>query len=674
MRCLFHPGLSAACYLLALNCFAVSAEEDVNKLFSLSLAQLSELKVTSATKHKQPLNQIPATVYIFTEQDFSRYGFRDLKDVLKYTCGVEYGDAHSWLQGGQRGFTGTWAQTRILVDGRDADEISRNKAHVVHQYPLYNVKRVEVIQGPASSLYGADVFVGLINIVTKTSDNSAPGQQLSMTYARGEDELESSQINYSWIHREKPWGLSLHASYLDLKDPDFSDYVLTNEYSHLNQELRAGFMRAGFPYKDDNEGLNLLLNYQRELSDSSHLELGVDVRNSRDGGGIENPELIYSNFKETKDQLRTYLSYQKTRENEDKLSFDYQFVRERTIYDFNLRNLDLGNPPPLLSFAQEWTHLKNYTLQYDINNQALDNYLILGLNYKHLDQAKPQFELSSFDATEPFLEHKVKSLYVQDQQSFWQGKVLLTLGARHDDSDLYGSVNTVRGAVQYNISANQSVKLLYGEAFREPTLFELSTNKDLNPSDITTTEFVYDHRPNNAVSYKLSLYHSEAKNIIAEDRQSTDGIDRNIGKKEADGLEFSMQWQLKRYQGFFWLNGVDVSEELDVAEVKMAAGITRILDSHWQVSAITKYTSEVDTQAFNENADREIVEVDSYHTLDIILKSKEFTFGNAGLASLTATIKNAFNHKNFYSNPRGPDPIKFLDQGRSFSLQANFTF
>lgn len=333
-------------------CFSVKAAEDVNRLFSLSLSQLTELKVSSATKRSQPLNQIPATVYIFTEDDFSRYGFRDLKDVLKYTSGVEYGNAHSWLQGGQRGFTGTWSQTRILIDGRAADKAIRNQAHIAHQYPLYNVKRVEVIQGPASSLYGADVFVGLINIVTKTSENSAPGQEISMTYGKGQDELQSKQIDYSWIHKAQSWGLSLHASYLELQDPDYSDFVVTDQYSFLNQELRQAFLNAGYPYKDDNEGFNLLLHYQGQVSTSASIEFGIDQRNSRDGGGIENPELIYTNFQETQDQTRAYITFHKVRDNGDKFSLDYQFERERTVFDFNLRNLDQGNPPPLLSFPR----------------------------------------------------------------------------------------------------------------------------------------------------------------------------------------------------------------------------------------------------------------------------------------------------------------------------------
>ena len=668
------PAYSVLCCLLSLSCQSLKAEEDINKLYTLSLAQLAQLKVSSATKRAQPLNQIPATIYIFTEDDFDRYGFTDLKDVLKYTAGVEYGYAHSWLQGGQRGFTGVWSQTRVLIDGRDADETTSNQAHITHQYPLYNVKRVEVIQGPASSLYGADVFVGLINIVTKNSGNSAPGQKLSLSYGNGEDDLESMQINYSWIHKAKDWGLSLHASYLDLEDPDYSDYVVTTEYSFSNRQLREDFLASGYPYKDDNEGYNLMVHYRRSLEPSSSLEVGVDQRGSRDGGGIENPELIYTNFQETQDQTRAYVSYQKIRENGDKLTFDYQFERERTVYDFNWRSLELGNPPPQFSFAQEWGRLKTYTLQYDIDNQERDNYLILGLNYKDLDLSRPEFQLSTFDALTPFLDHKVKSLFIQDQQAFWEEQVLLTLGARYDDSDLYGSVTTIRGALQYNINQRSSLKLLYGEAYREPTIFELSTNDTLDPSDMTTTELVYDGRPNDNISYKLSIYHSEAENIIAEDRQATDGVARNIGKKDSDGIELMLRWLFKRYQGFAWFNHVDVSDQRDVADIKLAAGVTRITDNDWQISAVAKYTSEVDTEAFNQDAGREIVEVDSYHTLDIILKSKTLNLGYAGQTSLTASIKNVFNHENFYSNPRGPDPIKFLDQGRSFNVQVNFSF
>ena len=652
----------------------VLAQSDMDSLFDMSLSELSDIQITSATKHAQALKDIPATIYVYTEQDFVRYGFRDLKDVLKYTAGVEYGDAHSWLQGGQRGFTGTWSHTRILIDGRDADKIIRNQAHVAHQYPLYNIKRVEVIQGPASSLYGADVFAGLINLVTKTHENSDSGQNAEMTVGLGEDELESQQVNYSMIHQGEKWGMSVHASLLHLKDPDYTNFVLSEEYSELNQDLRQRFFNEGNAYEDDNKGLDLNVIWSYQFNSGDELELGVDHRESRDGGGIENPELIYSNFKETFNQSRIFLNYKKTNVVGGELSIDYQFLQEDVIYDFNWRNLDKGNPPPLAQYAQDNSDLHKFVVQYDRDFKAYDNYLIMGYSYKDLDQAQPVFDFKNYDYLRPFLNHKLKSVFLQDQQTLLDGDVFLTLGFHYDDGNLYDEVETIRGAVQYNFSERYSLKVLYGEAFREPTTSELSKNDQLNPADVETTELVFDARPNESINYKVASYSSHARNIIGENRQDTDGPIINIDKNNIKGSEAHLRWKADSLSGFLWVSYLDVSQHIDLAEYKFGFGLSKEINNNWMLSSVGKYTDTVETEAKDENGDLNIVSVPEYMVVDLTLVGKNVARWQYADLVMSASIYNLFDRKNYYSNPRGPDPIKFLAQERSYFIKASFTF
>ena len=652
----------------------VLAQSDMDSLFDMSLTELSDIQITSATKHAQALKDIPATIYVFTEQDFIRYGFRDLKDVLKYTAGVEYGDAHSWLQGGQRGFTGTWSHTRILIDGRDADKIIRNQAHIAHQYPLYNIKRVEVIQGPASSLYGADVFAGLINLVTKTHENSASGQNAEITLGQGEDKLESQQVNYSMIHKGESWGVSVHASLLDLKDPDYTNYVLSEDYSALNQDLRERFFDEGNPYKDDNKGMDINIIWSYQFNSGDTFELGLDHRESRDGGGIENPELIYSNFKETFNQSRIFLNYRKVNVAGGELSVDYQVLQEDVVYDFNWRNLEKGDPPPLAQYAQDNSELHKLVIQYDRDFKAYDNYLIMGYSYKDLDQVQPVFDFKNYDYLQPFLNHKLRSLFLQDQQTLFDGDVFLTLGFHYDDSNLYDEVETLRGAVQYNFSENYSMKVLYGEAFREPTTSELSKNEELDPADVETTELVFDARPNEFISYKIASYSSRARNIIGENRQDTDGPIINIDKNNIEGSEALLRWKTESLSGFLWLSYLDVSQHIDLAEYKLGFGLSKEINKNWMLSTVGKYTDTVKTEAKDENGDLQIVTVPEYAVLDLTLVGNNIASWKSSSLTVSASIYNLFDRRNFYSNPRGPDPIKFLAQERSYFVKASFSF
>jgi outer membrane cobalamin receptor len=656
--------------------FAVAshAEPISDALFNLSLIELSNIEVTSATKHPQALKDIPATIYIYTEQDFAKYGFRDLKDVLKFTAGVEYGDAHSWLQGGQRGFTGTWSHTRILIDGRDADKIIRNQAHISHQYPLYNIKQVEIIQGPASSLYGADVFAGLINLVTKTADNTETGQHVSVTLGEGEDELSSQQVTYSNIYKKDQLAVSFHSSWLNLKDPNYTSFVLSEEYSFTNQDLRERFFNEGNPYEDDNRGLDLNVIVDLELQSGDEIEIGADHRESRDGGGIENPELIYSHFKETINQTRLFFNYKKNELAGGKLSFDYQLLQEDVIYDFNLRNLDDGDPPPLVQYAQHNNDLHKAVLQYDRNFKDYQNYLIVGYSYKDLDQAKPVFGDRNYDHLNPFLNHKLRSVFVQDQQTLLDGGVFLTLGFHYDNSNLYDDVETLRGAVQYNFNSDYSLKVLYGEAFREPTTSELSKNDQLDPADVETTEIVFDGRPNQFVNYKLASYSSRARNIIGENRQDTDGPIINIDKKNIDGSEASLRWHYHSLSGFLWGSYLEVGDHLDLAEYKFGLGISKAFSNSWVMSAVGKYSDEIPTQAKDADGNTYIETVPEYYVMDVTLLGNNLVNWQYNKVELSLSIHNIFDRKNYYPNPRGPDPIKFLAQERSYFIKTRFSF
>ena len=660
---------------LWLICPLAFAQEKMRTLLNLSLSELTSIKISSATKRPQAIKDVPATVYVFTEQDFSRYGFRDIKDVLKYIPGVEYGYAHSWLQGGQRGFSNTWSQTKFLIDGRDANLKTSNGPYFQHQYPLYSIKRIEVIQGPASSLYGADAFVGIINLVTKDSDNSAAESLVSLNVGSGDDDLESQQLNYSWIEKSENWGVAAHISVLNLKDPNYSDYVLSNDFSELNQSLRSSLMAADNPYRDDNRGYTGAIKWKYRLSNKIKLEAGIDHRSSRDGGGIENPELIFNNFKDTEDQTRAFFSYMNQWTKADKVTVDYQHERERSIYDFNLRDPATGIPPPLLQFSQEWSRMDEISVQYDKVILDWDNYLVFGVDHMELKLARPKFELSQFESVVPFLDHRLESIYIQDQQVFLDGKAQLTLGGRHDHSDLYGHVNTVRGGLQYRFNSQYSVKLLYGEAFRAPTPFEFSSNANLNPAEIESTELALDVIFSENLVVQFSIYHSRGTNIIREDRQLNDGIARNIGTKKVDGFEAFMRWELGDYQGFTWLNYLEETDDVDVSDYKYGFGISRRLNQWWELSAVGKYTDTINTEAFDVGQVRHLVTVPKYKTMDLILRGHRLPFlVSQGEFDIAFSIYNLFDTKNLYPNVRGPDPIQFLAEGRSAYLKASYAY
>ena len=69
----------------------------------------------------------------------------------------------------QRGFRQeNTERTLVMIDGIEENDVWSNIAYLSRQYPLSNISAVEIIYGPASTIYGARAFAGAINIITKT--------------------------------------------------------------------------------------------------------------------------------------------------------------------------------------------------------------------------------------------------------------------------------------------------------------------------------------------------------------------------------------------------------------------------------------------------------------------------------------------------------------------------
>ncbi|MGC8964236.1 MAG: TonB-dependent receptor plug domain-containing protein [Brevinematia bacterium] len=155
---IFVAVLMISIFLLPLVSYSQITEEDFFKI--------EESIVVAATKQKQSVSEAPATVYTFDQKTLKILGFSELEQVMRYIPGVDVYDPEFFLFGGQRGFVGAFDTTLVLLDGVEMNNNIAGESFISHNYPLSHIKRIEVIQGPASSLYGANAVGGIINLVT----------------------------------------------------------------------------------------------------------------------------------------------------------------------------------------------------------------------------------------------------------------------------------------------------------------------------------------------------------------------------------------------------------------------------------------------------------------------------------------------------------------------------
>ncbi len=133
-------------------------------------AQLAAIQVSTVSKMPEGLGEAPATVVVLSAEEIEQRGYLDLEQVIHDLPGfdISRGNGFEYSTLFHRGLrTVATDRTLLLIDGVEENELWSNSAPISRQYPLSNVERVEVVYGPASTIYGVNAFAGVINVVTR---------------------------------------------------------------------------------------------------------------------------------------------------------------------------------------------------------------------------------------------------------------------------------------------------------------------------------------------------------------------------------------------------------------------------------------------------------------------------------------------------------------------------
>ena len=152
-----------------------AAAEQYQQLADLSLEQLANLPVTSVSKKPEPLADAAASVYVISNDDIRRSGARTLPEALRLAPNLQVAQAtaDSWAITA-RGSNATYAdKLLVLIDGRIVySPLFSGTFWEVQNVMLEDVDRIEVISGPGGTLWGTNAVNGVINVITKKSQDS----------------------------------------------------------------------------------------------------------------------------------------------------------------------------------------------------------------------------------------------------------------------------------------------------------------------------------------------------------------------------------------------------------------------------------------------------------------------------------------------------------------------
>jgi iron complex outermembrane receptor protein len=145
------------------------------RLKGLSLEELGNIEVITASKSPVKLSQTAAAVYVITQDDIRRSGVTSLPEALRLAPGVDVAqiDSVKWAVG-IRGFQSRLSrEVLVLIDGRSVySPLFHGVYWEVQDTLLEDIDRIEVIRGPGGTIWGANAVDGVINIITKNAKDT----------------------------------------------------------------------------------------------------------------------------------------------------------------------------------------------------------------------------------------------------------------------------------------------------------------------------------------------------------------------------------------------------------------------------------------------------------------------------------------------------------------------
>src|SRR5260370_16880535 len=144
-------------------------------LKQVSLEELGQIEVTTASKVPVKATRTPAAIYVITQEDIRRSGATSIPEALRMAPGVEVArvDSNTWSLG-VRGFQSTLSRSvLVLIDGRSVyTPLFAGVYWQVQDTLLEDIDRIEVIRGPRGTILGANALNAVINIITKRAQET----------------------------------------------------------------------------------------------------------------------------------------------------------------------------------------------------------------------------------------------------------------------------------------------------------------------------------------------------------------------------------------------------------------------------------------------------------------------------------------------------------------------
>lgn len=492
-----------------------------------------------ATRREESAAKVPAVAQVITRKQIRERGLRTLSQALALIPGFYVAEKEGGSQAYLRGIPGG---VLFLYDTVPlGSEISKSLQFLDHEISMEAVKRIEIVRGPGSVLWGPDAFAGVVNIVP-LEGGDLQGAETGLSAGLPGDQVGA----YANAGRQRGiWDTMLSISARRGQEDD-TPATITRFWAEDGAAIPPD-QREGEAEPDDAYYLEAtgrvaygdLFSLSGRIADARRPYTMTD-QNS-ENAWIETHRIPSGHIKlEGKHDFHF--------DSAIRFSGSYRWVNpEYEIIDRTVQQRENTAYAELVVDKAFWAGTGLFTGGVSYRDNRIDNapiwdgYLPDYLNPENDDLA-PQLEQVDYDT-------QLASVFGQYIHKL--GTLDLMAGLRYDEHDEYKSATSYNLAAVWAPGRQWTLKLLHGMAFRTPFARQLRENEGgaIDPEKIINTSAQVDWHPSDRLDTNLTVFHNRIEDHVNEDPYA--GLS-NPNSQKIYGLEAQARW---RIDGHWALDG-----------------------------------------------------------------------------------------------------------------------
>lgn len=535
--------------ILLLIASAGFTQEDkiVQALKQMSIEELMNVSVVSASKYEQTIVESPTSIKVITADEIKAYGWQDLSQLIQAQAGFSSFSDRIYNFIVPRGYyqsNDPNSRILVLIDGHSMVEFFGYYNGHLGSIDMDHIEKVEIIKGPNSAIYGTNAMFAVINVITRKAD-TLPALEINTETGN----FGHAGLNiFGTIPLKGNWYVQAYGS-----------FITTGKQAIYFKEYDDSLYTTG-GYSDPEANVMKKYNMQVQAGNNkTSVNIYNSIRNKEVPTGIYGGKFGSSGTYFTDINHFAEISH---REQFGKSGLKIRFFADG--YEFKgkfryYKDTTWINGPP---YSSESNTIDNISLGTELNIHVpwtekhttlfgVETRQYARLHFRYYSEDDPRITLNEdFTLENPYYLH---SAFLTHSYKF-NSKIYFDAGFHFDYYTNVGSHISPRATVSYEFISRNRMKLMYGEAFRSPNFWELNKygalfsvtgNPDLKPELLQNYEILYQGFISNSFNVQASLvYYKLSKHIqVVHDPISGSSKWENTKGIECKGIETEITYK-----------------------------------------------------------------------------------------------------------------------------------